>query len=477
MSIFRTKPLEELLREAKEDSGLERSLGWFQLLLMGIGAIIGAGIFVLTGTAAAQHAGPAVTLSFLIGALACSCAALCYAELASSIPIAGSSYTFIYTTLGEFVAWQTAGMMLLVHFLGSATVASGWSSYMVNLLADFNIFIPAILSDTTGTVITLADGSTVTTIIDLPAFLIVLMISAILVKGTESSAFFNAIMVFVKVAVLILFVGVGAFFIEPDNWMPYIPANTGQFGEFGISGIIGGASVVFLAYTGFDAVATAAQETRNPQRDLPIAIIGALLFCAFVYMLISAVLTGIVNYTELNVAQPMAIAVDKMNMPWFSNVIKIGAIAGLTTVILVMMFGGVRILFAATHDGLLPQVLAKLHKVHHTPHVLTWIVGFCIATIAATIPIDKIVKLSNFGGLVTFTMVCYVTIYMRKSHPELPRAFRCPWVPLVPVLGILLFISIISGFPTEIYEYAAIWALFMTLVYFLYSKNHSHLNK
>ncbi len=472
---FRCKSVESLLDEAKKSHELARTLSAFQLVLLGIGAIIGAGIFVFTGSAAGQHAGPAITLSFILAGFACACAALCYAELASTIPIAGSSYTYAYATLGELPAWLIAGMITFTYVLGAAAVASGWSGYFTDFLADYGIIIPAAIAATTGEVVRNLDGTTSIALFNLPAFVIVMLLASIVFRGSESSATFNAIIVAIKMTVLFAFIAIGATKINPENWTPFIPENTGVFGEFGISGIFAGAGVVLLAYTGFDAVATAAQETKNPKRDLPIGIVGSLAICILVYVLVSAVLTGLVPYKELNVSAPIAIAVNKMSMPWFSTVIKIGAIAGLTSVVLVLIFGAVRIFYTITHDGLLPMGLAKVHKKHHTPHLITWMVGLTIATIAATCPSDKLLKLSNFGTMVTFTIVCIGTIYLRYKKPDLKREFECPFVPVVPMMGVVLFLGIIFSLPNEIFLYAGGWILFMLVVYFGYSRHNSHL--
>jgi APA family basic amino acid/polyamine antiporter len=472
---FRCRSVEGLIEEAQKSKELTRSLSAFQLVMLGIGAIIGAGIFVFTGSAAGQHAGPAITLSFALAGLACACVALCYAELASMIPVAGSSYTYAYSSLGELPAWIIASMIMLTYCLGAASVSSGWSGYAQSFMADYGFFLHPTLSDSFGTVVTLEDGSQVTAILDLPALFIVSLITYVVFKGSQTSAWVNTIIVFIKMSVLFAFIALGATKVDPTNWQPFIPENTGVFGEFGWSGVIAGASVIFLAYTGFDAVATAAQETKNPKRDLPIGIIGSLIVCIFIYILVSGVLTGIAPYKELNVAEPMAIALNKMNMPWFAVLIKIGAIAGLTTVVLVLVYGAVRILYSITHDGLLPKNLAKTHKKTHTPHILTFIVGAVIAILSSILSVDKLVKLANLGALVTFSIVCIGTIYLRYKKPYIKRDFKCPFVPVVPLFGASLLVSIICGLPTEIYVYAGIWLLFTLTIYFLYSSKHSHL--
>ncbi len=473
---FKCKSIDGLVNETKKSHDLARTLSAFQLVLLGIGAIIGAGIFVFTGSAAGQHAGPAITLSFVLAGLACACAALCYAELASMIPVAGSSYTYSYATLGELPAWLIAGMITLTYGLGAASVASGWSGYLQSFLADYGIYIPTMFSNYLGAQeIDPRTGEMVTTLFDLPALVIVFLLGCIIYRGAETSAKFNAIIVAIKMTVILGFIVLGASKVNPQNWTPFIPENTGTFGEFGYSGIVTGAAIIFLAYTGFDAVATAAQETKNPKRDLPIGIVGSLAICIIVYVLVAMVLTGLAPYTELNVAEPMAIAVDKMGMPWFATAVKLGAIAGLTSVILVLMFGMVRIFYTVTHDGLLPEGLAKTHKKYHTPHLLTIISGVVIAGMASVTPVDKLVKLANFGTLITFSIVCFGTLLLRYTKPELKREFRCPLVPIVPLAGILVFAVILYGLPAEIFCYAGVWIAFLIVVYFVYGRNNSHL--
>ena len=472
---FKRKSIKELVNEAEKSKDLERSLDVFQLILFGIGAIVGAGIFVLAGEAASRYAGPAITISFAISGLGCVCAALCYAELASMIPVSGSAYTYIYATLGELAACIMAGFMTLGSFLSIASVAGGWSGYTQSLLADFSIYIPAKFAATTGTLLAFADGTQIEAIFNLPAFLIVMFVTYILYKGIQTSAFVNAIIVFLKMSVLFGFIIVGFFHIDSSNWIPFLPENTGKFGSYGISGIISGAAMVFFAYNGFDAVATAAQETKNPQRDLPIGILGSLIIATLTYISVAGVLTGLVKYEQLGVAQPIAIAVDKMGLPWFSILVKIGAIAGLTSVILVMLYGLVRILFVISKDGLLPSVLNKVHKQHKTPNILTIICGLIIAFTSATTSLEKLVPLANFGIIGTFTIVCFAALFLRYSQPKLKRNFRCPCMPLIPITGMLILIQIISSLPSITYLYALIWVSVMVLFYLFYGQFHSKL--
>jgi len=475
--FFTRKPMKELMDEVKNSHDLTRTLGPIQLIFLGIGAIIGAGIFVLVGPAAALHAGPAITIALALCGIACACAGLCYAELSSTIPISGGPYTYVYAALGEVFAWFVVAMMLLTYMLGAATVATGWSGYFLSFLQGYGIHFPVQLSHHYGYLATMPDGSVVSCLFDLPAFLIVALMTSIVYFGANTSAIVNTIIVMIKMSVIVAFIFIGAMYIDPENWVPFIPPNEGTFGEFGFSGIISAAGIVFLAFTGFDAVATAAQECKKPQRDLPIGILGSLLICTVIYITVSAVLTGVANYTELGVAEPMAVAVDKMKLPWFSILIKIGAIAGLTSVILVLTYGIVRVLYTATHDGLLPIKLAAIHKKYHTPYVITIIVGLLVAIMSSVLPVDKLAKLANLGTLSTFVMVCIAVLFLRYKEPNVKRGFYCPLVPWIPLFGIALFIIIICGLPYEIMLYGVIWVVFMLSIYFSYGQYHSLLQK
>lgn len=472
---FKRKSIADLVSDSEKSSKLERSLGAFQLLMLGIGAIVGAGIFVLAGTAASQNAGPAVVISFILSGLACSCAGLCYAELSTLIPVSGSTYNYMYATLGELVAWVVAFLAVIGNMSLIASVACGWSGYVTSLLSDFGLYISPIFSNTSFTEIVMQNGSSGVAIFNVPAFLIVIAIGFILYFGVQTSATINTFIVIVKMSVLIAFVIVGAFKVDVNNWIPFIPKNLGEFGKFGLSGIVGGATMVLLAFNGFDAVATAAQETKNPQRDLPIGIIGALIISTLIYVLISGVLTGLVDYRELNVAQPIALATDKMGMPWFSLVIKAGAIIGLSSVILVMTYGIIRITYAVSCDGLLPSAISVCHSKYHTPHVITIILGLTIAFISAMVPLDNLVQLSNFCTIVVFGLVCFVTLYLRYKEPNADRSFKCPMMPFIPLAGIFLFSYILLGMPQKIYMYFGILVLIAVSFYFVYGYRNSNL--
>ena len=459
--LLLTKPLGQLMEESKETGGLKRSLTALNLTTLGIGAIIGAGIFVLTGQAAAQYAGPAIVVSFIISGLACGFAGLCYAEFASMIPIAGSAYTYSYATLGEFLAWIIGWDLILEYLFAASTVSVGWSGYVVSFLKDLNINIPAQFTGATGSVLvnvpemgwkpltdafaqTLAASGIsvdslahVTCILNLPAMFIVALLSTLLVIGIRESANFNNIMVITKVSVIILFIAIGFMFVKSANWHPFIPENQGEFGKFGLSGILRGAGVIFFAYIGFDAVSTAAQEAKNPQRDMPIGILGSLGISTVLYILVAIVLTGIVSYTTLNVPDPVAVGVDAMGkgMFWLRPIVKIAAIAGLSSVILVMLLGQPRIFFTMSKDGLLPPVFSKVHPKFKTPYISTIVTGSLAMVIAGILPISILGELVSIGTLLAFIIVCISVLVLRKSKPDIHRPFKTPWVPFVPIAG------------------------------------------
>ncbi len=475
--FFRKKSIDMLLTEAGS-ANLERSMGIWQLIVLGIGAIVGAGIFVLTGKAACFYAGPAVVISFLVGGIACVCAAFCYAELASTLPLSGSAYTYMYATFGEFPAYVTGGLLLMGNFLTVTAVATGWSGYMVSFLADFNINIPAYLTGATGTLIYDAStGENVKALINLPPLLISLFLTYVLYSGLKSFKLINLLSVILKTFVLLLFVVIGVHFINIDNISPFIPENTGEFGEFGLSGIIAGASMIFLAYNGFDNIASAAQETKNPQRSLPIAILSSIAISFVIYATVSIVLVGIVPYKDLGVAEPMAIAVNKMQMPWFAMLIKLGSIFGLLSVMLVMMYGIIRVTYTISNDGLLPAALSSIHSKNRVPHITTMLVGCAVSIVSAITPLTNIVHLGNLGILLTFIIVCFATIFLRYSRPNLDRKFKCPYMPVVPLFGICVMLWIVYSMPSHIYVYLLIWLFCYSLIYFIYGLSNSKLGE
>src|SRR5881296_1266197 len=387
MNLLRRKSVTQLQADALTDHRLKRALGATNLTTLGIGAIIGTGIFVLTGTVAAQNAGPAVILSFVLAGVASIFAALCYSEFASLVPMAGSAYTYGYATLGELFAWIIGWDLILEYALGAVTVSIGWSGYVVSFLRDIGIHIPAELSAARGTLVTLADGTQVTAIFNLPAVIIIALVTTLLVIGIKESANVNNVIVFIKVAVVLLFIVAAAHAVNPANWHPFIPPNTGDRGAFGWTGVMAGAGLVFFAYIGFDAVSTAAQEAKNPQKDMPIGIIGSLLICTVLYILVSGVATGVMSYRDLNVPDPIAVAADHAGLGWMSSLIKLGAIAGLSSVILVMLLGQSRVFYSMARDGLLPPFVNKVHPKFQTPYLTSIVTGIIVAFFSAILPI------------------------------------------------------------------------------------------
>lgn len=477
--LFRKKPVDKLIAEAHADHGLKKALNANNLVTLGIGAIIGTGIFVLTGTAAAMHAGPAIILSFILSGLGCVFAGFCYSEFSSMIPISGSAYTYSYATLGEFTAWIIGWDLILEYLFASSTVAVGWSGYFVSFLKDFGIIIPEHLSQAPFNHIPGQGWVTTGSIINLPAMAIVVFVSGLLVVGIKESVSFNNIIVFIKLLVILLFIGFGIAYINVDNWKPFIPQNAGDFGVFGVSGIFTGAAVIFFAYIGFDAVSTAAQEAKNPRRDMPIGILGSLVVCTILYVTVSAVLTGIVNYKELNVAAPIALAIDRTGeaLYWLRPLIKIGALAGLSSVVLVMLMGQPRIFFSMAKDGLLPKSFAKVHPKFKTPYITTIITGIVAAIVAGLFPIGLLGQLVSIGTLLAFVIVCAAVIVLRKTHPNAPRAFKTPFVPLFPILGILICLAQMAALPYDTWLRLIIWMAFGILIYFFYSRKNSHLRQ
>ncbi|MBM4161284.1 MAG: amino acid permease [Ignavibacteria bacterium] len=477
--LFITKPLDSLLVEAS-DSGvhtLKRTLGPVNLVTLGIGAIIGAGIFVLTGQASAQYAGPAIVLSFVLSGIACAFAGLCYAEFASMIPIAGSAYTYSYATLGELIAWIIGWDLILEYLFGASTVAVGWSGYVVSFLRDWGVVIPAQFTNAPFMHDPQTGWYTTGAIINLPAVLIVAFMSSLLVIGIRESANFNNIIVVVKVAVVLLFIAFGVSYINADNWTPFIPPNTGEFGHFGLSGILRGAGVIFFAYIGFDAVSTAAQEAKNPKKDMPIGILGSLVVCTVLYILVAGTLTGIVSYEKLLVPDPIAVGVDEAGegLFWLRPLIKIGAIAGLSSVILVMLLGQPRIFFSMAKDGLLPQKFSAVHPKFRTPYVTTILTGVVAMTIAGLFPIGILGELVSIGTLLAFVIVCIGVLVLRYTRPDQPRPFKTPWVPVVPILGAIACLAQMLALPWDTWLRLLVWMAAGLIIYFVYGRRHSKL--
>jgi APA family basic amino acid/polyamine antiporter len=482
--IMMRKSVAQIQKETA-NSELKRTLGPWNLVFLGIGCIIGAGIFVRTGNAAALHAGPAVLLSFVIAGIVCGFAGLCYAELASTLPVSGSAYTYSYTTIGEFAAWVMGALLLLEYGLAASVVSVGWSGYMVSLLADVGVHVPAALTGPYGYPKELADGTVITTVFNLPAFLVCLALAVLLVVGVSESAKFNNVIVAIKVTVLAAFILVGGFILMQNydqfaqNWQPFIPEPTGDKGEFGWSGILRAASIVFFAYIGFEAVSTAGQEAKNPAKDMPFGIIGSLLVCTVIYILVSIVLTMIVPYTELNVPDPVAVAVDAFGPQWgwLAKTIKVGAIIGLTSVILVLMYGQTRIFYTMARDGLLPKVFSSVHPKFRTPWINTILVGLAVATAGGFFDINFLGDATSVGTLAAFGIVCLTVIWLRRTHPELPRGYRVPLYPALPALGIISCFALIFTVESRVLVFFGWYIVGAIVLYFVYGMHNSELAK
>jgi basic amino acid/polyamine antiporter, APA family len=484
------KSIAQVQRET-EKSELKRTLGKWNLLLLGVGCIIGAGIFVRTGSAAALHAGPAVLLSFVVAGIVCAFAGLCYAELSSTLPVSGSAYTYGYTTLGEFVAWIMGALLLLEYGLAASVVAVGWGGYVVSLLADFGIVIPAQFTGPAGYplirdgVAVMMDGQPVTTIFNLPAFLICIALAGLLVLGVSESAKVNNVIVAIKVSVLTAFIVVGGLIVISNfgelaakNWVPFIPAAEGD-GKFGVDGIMRAASIVFFAYIGFEAVSTAGQEARDPKRDMPFGIIGSLVVCTVIYMLVAAIMTLLVPYNTLNVPDPVAVVVDNFGptWSWLAKVIKVGAIIGLTSVVLVLMYAQTRIFYTMARDGLLPNVFARVHPKFQTPWINTLLVGLVTAVAAGFFDINVLGDMTSVGTLAAFAIVCLSVIYLRRNAPDLPRGFSVPLYPVLPILGILSCFYLITTVPWAVLKFFIWYMIGAVILYFAYGMHNSRLWK
>ncbi len=474
MSLFSKKPLKDLLAEASEsEKGLKRTLSATALVMLGIGAIIGAGLFSITGMAAANNAGPAITLSFVIAAIGCAFAGLCYAEFASMIPVAGSAYTYSFATLGKYVAWIIGWDLVLEYAVGAATVGVSWSRYLVKFLSYYDIHIPSALTMSPFDVQTLSDGTVVNGIINMPAVLIIMLMSSILMRGTKESAFVNALIVLLKVSVVLIFIALGWHYIRPENFNNYIPENTGKFGEFGISGVVRAAAIVFFAYIGFDAVSTAAQEAKNPKRDMPIGILVSLAICTVLYILFAHVMTGVANY-ELFRGQdgiaPVAVAIDQMGQPnaagaitpaypWLNKAILIAILAGYSSVILVMLMGQSRVFFSMSRDGLIPPIFSEVHPKYRTPAKNNMVFMLFVSLFAAFVPARVVGEMTSIGTLFAFILVCIGIIVLRRTMPDAPRSFKTPLVPLVPILGIATCLFMMVFLPLDTWVRLIVWMM------------------
>ena len=481
MGLFTKKPLDQLLAQAADsEKSLHRSLSATNLVALGIGAIIGAGLFSITGVAAAANAGPGITISFLIAAVGCAFAGLCYAEFASMIPIAGSAYTYSYATLGEFIAWIIGWDLTLEYALGAATVSISWSRYLVKFFEYYDIHIPHYLVMSPYETATLADGSVVSGMINLPAVFIVVVVSLILIKGIQESAFVNGLIVVLKVSVVLIFIFLGWKYINPDNYVPYVPANTGTFGEFGFSGIIRAAGIVFFAYIGFDAVSTAAQESKNPKRDMPYGILGSLVVCTILYVLFAHVMTGLANYKEFagqDGIAPVAVAISHTPFVFLQQAIILAILAGYTSVILVMLMGQSRVFYSMSNDGLLPSFFSAVHKKFKTPYKSNLLFMVFVSLFAGFVPAWVVGEMVSIGTLFAFVLVCAGIWVMRVKMPDAPRGFKTPLVPLVPILGMLICVGMMAFLPLDTWIRLLVWMAIGIVIYFVYSKNHSLLRK
>ncbi len=504
-NLLATKPLEVLMDEARHqgETELKRVLGPMNLVTLGIGAIIGAGIFVLTGTVAANFAGPAIVLSFIFAGVGCLFAGLCYAEFASLIPIAGSAYTYGYATLGELFAWIIGWDLIIEYAFGAAMVAAGWSGNLVALFQSFGIQVPPQLTAAPGTPLVFFNGkwSQLVTIqplldqagirsdtlpqargiIDLPAYLVIAVITLILVVGVRESANVNSAIVFIKVGTVLTFIAVAAVFllrhpsVAAANWHPFIPPNRGAFGNFGWSGVARGAGVIFFAYIGFDAVSTAAQEAKNPQRDMPIGILGSLAICTVLYILLGWTLTGVVSYALLNTAAPVALGIGATGARWGSTLVMLGTFAGLTTAMLVMLLGQARVFYSMSRDGLLPPWAGRVHPKFRTPWISSMVVGFFVALLGSTLPISVLSQLTSIGTLLAFVIVSAGVWILRVRRPDLPRPFKAPLVPLVPMLGMGIPLLLMMSLPWSTWLRLIVWLVIGMAIYFSYGRTHSRL--
>ena len=472
MSLLTKKSVHELRLEA-ERGALRRSLGRLNLTALGVGSIIGTGIFVLTGTAASQNAGPALVISMIIAAVACAFAGLCYAELASMIPVAGSAYTYAYATVGELFAWIIGWDLILEYALSMSTIAVGWSGYFVSLMRDLGWEVPAPLTASPGVPVALPGGGVVAGAFNAPAAIIVLFVAALLVIGIRESANTNTLLVVIKSVVLVVFVVSGIGYVRRENLTPFIPPNTGEFGHFGWSGVLRGSAVMFFAYIGFDAVSTAAQEAKNPQRDLPFGILVSLALCTVLYIAVAIVLIGIVPYTKLNVADPIAVGIEATGLTWFSPVVKVSALFGLFSTMLVQLLGQTRIFFSMSRDGLLPPLFGRVHPRFRTPHLSTIVTGVIVAVAAGLLPLSTLSQLVSMGTLLAFTLACLGIIILRRTSPWLERPFRTPGMPWVPLLGALTCVIQMVGLPWETWARLVIWLVLGMVVYVAYGRSHA----
>ncbi len=461
--FFRKKSFNQFNEDADSKS-FNRSFNAIQLIFLGIGAIVGGGIFVLTGFASYHYAGPSIVISFALSGFVCMCAGFCYAELASLAPVAGGPYSYTYAILGELPAWLMGWAVIFAYFLSASSVANGWSSYLVGLLSDLNIFLDPRLVNVAGYDI----GGGVKAIFNFPSFVVSVFCSVILIRGTETSSVFNIVIVIIKMSILVLFVILGSAVINTENWSPFMPQNEGVFGRYGVSGIFAGTTMVFMAFSGFDSICTTAQETKNPKKDLPIGIIGSIAIATIFYIIIALVLTGIVNYKDLNTLQPISLAAEKIDMPIFTIFVKIGGLAALTSVILVHQYAMIRIIYTMAKDGLLPKFFTEMHHKYQSPVYITVVVGTAMGIISGFFSLDKLAQIGSFFIVLSIIIVCSSVLYLKYKEPNLPRSFVAPFSPFLPIVAILLALQLIYSYPLSTLINSFL-LLLITFIYYLFS--------
>jgi APA family basic amino acid/polyamine antiporter len=474
MGLWSRKSIENIIADSNKGAHqLRRTLGVPDLIMLGVGMIIGAGLFSITGIAAAENAGPAIVISFIIAAIGCAFAGLCYSELSTMIPVAGSAYTYTYATMGELPAWVIGWTLVLEYAIGASAVAISWSAYISDWLDDLGLSLPYHWLASPWQAVRLPSGELKYGYINLPAVFILVAITLLLIRGIKQSAMINGLLVVIKVAVVIIFIGIGMSYINPENYVPFIPENTGVFGEYGWSGIFRAAGIVFFAYIGFDAVSTAAQEAKNPQRDMPYGIIGSLIVCTILYVLFSFVMVGLVNYKDLNVAAPVAVAIDKTPYWWLNWLIKLAILAGFSSVIIVLLLGQSRVFYSMARDGFLPKYFSDLHPKYQTPWKSNLLLCLFISLIAAFSSLELVGEMTSIGTLLAFVIVCLGVLILRYTHPEYKRPFRTPWVPLVPIAGILVCLSMMFSLSIDSWIRLVLWTLIGLVIYAYYGRSHA----
>lgn len=474
MGLWSRKSIKNILADSERGTTqLRRTLGIPDLIMLGIGMIIGAGLFSITGIAAAENSGPAIVISFIIAAIGCAFAGLCYSELSTMIPVSGSAYTYTYATMGELPAWIIGWTLVLEYAIGASAVAISWSAYVSDWLDDLNLSLPYDWVASPWQAVRLPNGELKYGLVNMPAVFIIVVISLLLIRGIKQSALINSLLVVIKVCVVIIFIAIGIAYINPANYDPFIPENTGNFGEYGWSGIFRAAGIVFFAYIGFDAVSTAAQEAKNPQRDMPYGIIGSLVICTVLYVLFSYVMVGLVNYKDLKVAAPVAVAIDKTPFWWLNWMVKLAILAGFTSVIIVLLLGQSRVFYSMARDGFLPSYFSDLHPKYQTPWKSNMLLCLFISIIAAFSSLELVGEMTSIGTLLAFVIVCIGVLILRYTHPEYPRPFRTPWVPLVPLAGVIVCMSMMVSLQIDSWIRLILWTVIGLVIYAYYGRQHA----